>query len=100
MSTTSSRRHVPNAAGPSYVDPPTGSQFSLHFVAANTAHVANAVAQQCPSAIAPPGGPFVEQDAPMTTHKRSASPSIPVNPKNPPILPTMAQQILRYGFGQ
>jgi len=56
----------------------------LPFVASHTAHMTNAVAQQCPRVNAPPGGPPVEQDAHMTPHKRSISPSIPVNPKLPP----------------
>ena len=57
----------------------------LHFVAAHTANVANAVAQHCPSACVPPCGSAVEHDAPVTRHlKRIPSASVPVNPKLPP----------------
>jgi len=68
----------------------------LHFVAAQTAHVADAMAQQCPSANAPPGGHSVEQDAHMTTPERSTGSRVPVNTKRHH---TMAQHTLGYGFG-
>ena len=56
----------------------------LHFVAAHTAHVANAVTQQCTSATVLHSGPYVEQEAPITTPERSIIPSTPVNTKLPP----------------
>ena len=61
----------------------------LHFFVAHTANVANAVAPQRPSANAPPGGPSVEQAAPMTRPTVAL-----VYTSTPNFHPTMVQPIV------